>query len=369
MGSLHEPPKELDELLRNLWEAIGRYLPDDWREHAVSSRWPRYLRWLPRTTLRIISRSKQLEGCHRKRALARYLSADVGFDVSHSEVARWLQILETPRSQLVSAMEQGEDPESSAECILLAIPFMSLLPPSAEAIDQLVATFVLVVDAMDLTARRVLGDYGRRWPLLVRTIVPVDQVVSVKLLEKRPWLNAPSATMTLVVPFAEARSTHIEIRAGDHGIVLKRPRVTEEFGQRRSEYQIADAQRETADTISIYSASPLRPALATVSVRVGTRLSYRLLIFWLLGLILLAGAVAAVLPESTPDLVDTLALLTFPLTLAGAVVLSRETSPLAERLLRRWRYLLVLAIGALWILTLIRLVLAADLGWAEDLLD
>ena len=94
-----------------------------------------------------------------------------------------------------------------------------------------------------------------------------------------------------------------------------------------------------------------------------------MLIFWLLGLILLAGAVAAVLPESTPDLVDTLALLTFPLTLAGAVVLSRETSPLAERLLRRWRYLLVLAIGALWILTLIRLVLAADLGWAEDLLD
>ena len=89
-----------------------------------------------------------------------------------------------------------------------------------ELIDQLVGTFVLVVDAMDLTARRVLGDYGRRWPLLVRTIVPVDQVVSLKLLEKRPWLNAPSATMTLVVPFAEARSTHIEIRAGDEGIVL-----------------------------------------------------------------------------------------------------------------------------------------------------
>jgi hypothetical protein len=85
----------------------------------------------------------------------------------------------------------------------------------------------------------------------------------------------------------------------------------------------------------------------------------------LLVLIVLAGAVAVALPDGD-GLVDSLTLLTFPLTLAGAVVLARESSGLAERLLLRWRQGLIAAIAALWLVTLGKLLLNSDLAWAED---
>ena len=82
-------------------------------------------------------------------------------------------------------------------------------------------------------------------------------------------------------------------------------------------------------------------------------------------MVALAGGVAVVLPDG-PDLVDSLTLLTFPLTLAGAVVLTREASGLADRLLLRWRGCLALAIAALWVITLGKLMLNTDARWAED---
>lgn len=78
-----------------------------------------------------------------------------------------------------------------------------------------------------------------------------------------------------------------------------------------------------------------------------------------------AAAVALMLPEND-DLVDTLALLIFPLTLAGAVVLTREATSLAEGLLRRWRIGLVALMTALWMLALARVLLNADVSWAES---
>lgn len=78
----------------------------------------------------------------------------------------------------------------------------------------------------------------------------------------------------------------------------------------------------------------------------------------------------ALSPHEAPDkgdLVESLALLTFPLTLAGVVILSRDATPLAERLLRRWRLGLTGAIGVLWLLTLGRLLAHADVAWVEAL--
>ena len=78
-----------------------------------------------------------------------------------------------------------------------------------------------------------------------------------------------------------------------------------------------------------------------------------------------AGLVIVVLPEN-PDLVASLALLVFPLTLAGAVALGREPTSLAERLLRPWRSGLLLGIVVLWSLTLLRLLSKAGIEFAES---
>ena len=86
-------------------------------------------------------------------------------------------------------------------------------------------------------------------------------------------------------------------------------------------------------------------------------------------LITVAGATMLCLPGTFTHLVESLALLKFPLTLAGAVVLSREATSLAERLLRRSRTLLMASIAALWAVALSRLLLHADVRWAQSAWD
>jgi lysylphosphatidylglycerol synthetase-like protein (DUF2156 family) len=117
--------------------------------------------------------------------------------------------------------------------------------------------------------------------------------------------------------------------------------------------------------VSVYASDPDRPYLVRIQTKAQARLSHRLLTWWVLAMVGLASGVAVALPDG-PDLVDSLTLLTFPLTLAGAVVLAREATGLAERLLLRWRISLALAIGALWVITLGKLALNTDEKWAED---
>ena len=62
----------------------------------------------------------------------------------------------------------------------------------------------------------------------------------------------------------------------------------------------------------------------------------------LLAVIALAGVVTVVLPETT-DLVNSLVLLTLPLTLAGTVVLARDNAP-SGTTTSRWRTSLVIGL-------------------------
>ena len=337
-----------------LWIGVSAYTPSAWREHQARVDVPR-------------RDARRDSGTHRVRALVAYMTADLEFAIDETRVRRWLAELEPARLLLTEALAEGEDAESSSECMLLAIPFMPSRPDDLATIDELVCAFAKAVQVMPVPAREVLAEYGRRWEAIVDTKLPAGHPCSVKLLEQRPWVDAPSAVMTQEIAFSDATTTHVEIRAADLGVVIGDPEITSLAGDRAG-YGVGDAIRETGDAIAIYASDPDRPYLARISVRARVRLGQRLLIWWLLLLIGMAAGVALALPEAA-DLVDSLALLTFPLTLAGAVVLSRESSPLAERLLRRWRVALVVAIGALWIITLGRLLLNGDVSWAESLWD
>lgn len=334
-----------------LWVGVSAFTVSAWQEHLARTK--------PRVWRRLIPGFQKRWHID---ALVAYLNADLNLSIEASKVIEWQSRTEPARTALIEALDEGEDPESSSECILLAIPFMPFRPNGIADIDILVDEYIASVLAMDLRTRQVLAEFGRRWEAIIETVVPVDQACSVKLSEQRPWLRAPSPTMQQEIAFGDSTTTHVEIRAADHGVVLDRPSISELAGQRIG-IAVGDSQRETADAVAIYASEPERPYFARVSVRARLRWGHRMLIIWLLVLITAAGVVAVVLPENS-DLVDSLALLIFPLTLAGAVVLSREATSLAERLLRRWRIALVFVISGLWVVTLVRLLQNADVDWA-----
>lgn len=351
----HVDGRPLDEqpLGGALWEGMSAFTTSAWNEHLAKTKPHRWQMNLP-----------GIRDEWRTDALVRYLNSDLALGVERDDVGRWLASIEDARLKLIEALGEGPDPQSSAECILLAIPFMSYRPNHIQDIDLLVDDFCSSVDAMDQRARRLLAEYGRRWEAILDTVVPVGQVCSIKLFEQRPWVGAPSAVLEQVLPIGDATTTHVEIRAADHAVEIGRPFISDVLGERTG-VALADEIRETADAAAIYIPSAGERYMALIRTPVRVPLVHRLALMWTTVFIVAAAAVALALPEDE-NLVDTLALLIFPLTLAGAVVLTREATSLAERLLRRWRIGLVVLMTVLWMLALARVLLSADVSWAES---
>ncbi len=330
------PPLSSDYVL-DLWHAIGRYMPDDWRFHRAS------------VNRRMSGREARLQ-----RGLAHYLAADLGFGISSADIRYWRELLRPAEEQIAGSHDFTTNLESPAECILLAIPFMSYKPHDADSIKQLVIAYVAMVDSMTTHARGRLAHYSHRWPVLVTTRLPIEEPVTVHLSEKLPWEGAPGPTLKLTVPFNDAKTTHLEISAADPGIVITKPEALDRSDSAIT-YKISDAVREAVDTAAIYAADRFRPEYATFVVSAKAPVLQRVLVAWLLVLILLACVITWSMPTTSDNLPDTLSVVAFPLTLGGAVVLTRETTPLGERLLRRWRFTLMGGIALLWLLALWKL--------------
>lgn len=323
--------------LEQLWFGVSAYTLASWHEHQARS---------PRS-------SRHARPSQRAHDITQYLNADLPFEVELDQVIQWLDALDRPKALLVEALREGEDPDSSSECILLAIPFMPGQPSDAKTITRLLDDFVQAVESMDNNARQALAEYGRRWEVFLETEVPVGQACSIQFTETRVWKGSPSPILEQEIPLGDAVSAHIEIRAADHGVVIDKPNITDLTGAIVG-YEAGDAIRETADAIAIYASDPERPYFARVSVRVRARTWQRLLIWSLLLLVIGAQIIVWLIPNGV-DLVNSLTLLTFPLTLAGTFVLTRAPTPLTERLLRKLRLLLMAAIVTLWMSTLYRL--------------
>ena len=373
-------------LVHDLWEAVSSYTTFSWWEHLGRTQPPPWRRLWPRC-----------RRSWRRRALVDYLNDWLDFETKPCHVSDWLRKTEGAHRALVEALGEGKDPDSPAECILLAIPFIPVELRGVDDIDEQIDLFSSAVMAMSPRSRQVLAEYGRRWEVFLETVVPVGQACTLKLTEQRPWVVAPSpntrqavvlfgkqyrvpfpswfrasSTMKQEIPFGDAETTHVEIRAADHSVVIDRPRIRtiewpriSDLNGERVDFAISDSIRETPDAIAIYASRPDRPYLARIIVRARVRWVHRLLIMCLLFLTTAAGAVTVVLPENA-DLVTSLALLVFPLTLAGTVALGRETTSLAERLLRSRRIGLLLSILALWSLTLLRLLSKAGVDFVES---
>ena len=208
------------------------------------------------------------------RALVQYLNADLELGISLDDVARWLAALAPARQLLIAALGEGEEADSPAEMLLLAIPFMPFRPTSTAAIDQIIEDFVSCVHRMTEDERGVIAEYGRRWEVIVDAVVPIEQPVTVRLSDQRPWIDSPSPIMEQTIPFGDARTVHVEIRAIDRAVVLTSPALVDLVGARVD--LSADAIRK--HRMSLASTRPIQ--IAHTSSESGRRLAFGYRIAW-----------------------------------------------------------------------------------------
>ena len=373
-----------------LWEGISAYTTSTWREYyarehpniwqGLSESWR--LRLLRIFEFFAADRVKEVKRSWRISALVKYLNEEIdsniaGNQVTSNDVEVWLERMSAAKTKLEAALGEGPDNESASDCVLLAVPFVPVEFEYVEDIGLLVDEFCEAVEAMDLDIARLVAEYGRRWQVVVDTVVPVGRLCSIKMTDQRPWITAPSKLLKQQLVFGEAATTHVEIRTADPGVEIYKPRV-QDVGGEKSGPDLVHERRDTPDAITFYAAKPapsegdflgpLDPertrTIVNVAVRARASRGQQLLFLWLFLLIVAGGIAILLLPEGI-QLVGSLTLLIFPLTLAGVVVLTREATSLAERLLRWWRILLVLAVTLIWILTLVRLLGMPDVTDTE----
>jgi len=294
----------------------------------------------------------------RVEALVAYLNGDIGqAGITADDVSRWLELLEPARRRLVDALGEGENGDSCSECVLLAMPFMRKAPRDKGQIDELVAYYIGLVGNMGQTALQALAEYGRRWQAIIHTELPVGVPCTVKLSERRPWHGRSRRILEQEIAFGDARTTHIEVKAEDHGVEIDEPLLKDFSGK---DVGFLDEMRRTPDSVAIYASDRRRPHNALISLRLRVGTGYQILLLWIFyPLIALAMWVALDLPR-IPDFADALALLIFPLSLVGAFVVARATTSLAERLILPWRILMGAGIVTAWVVIVVRLILYAD---------
>lgn len=227
MTHVERQPLGEQPLREALRVGVSDYTAGAWREKSVNVEAPS----------RRLRRSNTGDA-QRAIALATYINADLELGIDARHVTRWLRQMEDARLALVDALGEGEDPLSSSECILLAMPYMPLQPSGIADIDILVTEFCAAVD----------------------TTVPVGRPCTIKISEQRPWLDSPSSCVQLQIAFGDAVSTHVEIRAADHGVVLEQLRVDDLEGK-PVDVNVAEDAREAADALAMYGmlASRIRP--------------------------------------------------------------------------------------------------------------
>lgn len=156
-------------------------------------------------------------------------------------------------------------------------------------------------------------------------------------------------------------------RVADHSVYIASKPVLRNLQGATIGIPVVDDLRFADDVASIYvSNNESRPYFVDMTVELSLRRSTRWMMRMLWILVAAAFAVSVVLPEDA-GLADGLALLVFPLTLAGTLVLTRATTGVAQRLHERNRVWLTAAIGSMWIVALGRLLAAdVDVGWLVD---
>jgi hypothetical protein len=308
--------------------------------------------------------------------LRRFLDDGVRhFDVSISQVRNWNRIIRQAEIDLESALDEPHDPYSAAGNLLRAIPYVAQLddpetvgsfntPNDVRLALEGIAT---LVSSCSQQSRSLIAEYGRRWEVLVDLTVRLGEPVQVQLATKRLW--SPDGDHDIVQRFSvgDAKSAHIEARIADHGVVFDERPVLTDMSGRLLGVPVVNSMRHTDDTASVY-ASDMKGQRYYVDLKMKLALRpsiERALAAVQLSLVL--AVVATFVIPTTAELADNLALLVLPLTLVGAIVLTRESTAVAQRLQEDRRRNMVWLVSVLWVVAGIRIMGAAfDSTWPWD---
>lgn len=176
----------------DLLRAVCAFSPDVWRAFLESPRSP-------------------------SEAMRDYLVGGIGVDSAIDHVDKWMEQCDRAGSLIADCLGEPRDAvTSSAEMVLLALPQL-INPPADEAtIENVVCGFLDGVrtmyaageygDELALDFLSVLGEYGRRWEVLLEAEVPLDAPVSFTLEEDRTF-TLEARTLTISCPSATLRAS------------------------------------------------------------------------------------------------------------------------------------------------------------------
>jgi hypothetical protein len=298
--------------------------------------------------------------------LRNYLSHQLPFRVTLTDVLSWRRDADAAGQVLVSALGEPPDPRSSSECVLLALPAMRPPPASPEKIAELVSSYRMAIEAArdegawDLL--QVLGEYGRRWELLAEVEVPLRRPADLVVAEDRPLGLEAGGWSRQHVTFRDANSTHVEISVLDPNVSIRDYRV-QDLGGRLLRFPPLEGAEQTEEVVSIYSSDSQRPYFADFCARLQPA-DYIRWTALATCVVTASAAVVAAFVDSDQSLIEKLTLLTLPTTITATLMLVREATTLATRLIRGLRILLAIALVGLWLVVLVRVSLEGlDAGW------
>ncbi|MGI8575843.1 MAG: hypothetical protein ACR2MA_11020, partial [Egibacteraceae bacterium] len=322
-------PSRLAGLGPPLLYAISSFLPGAWRQFTAE---------------------------HGSDAMLMYLRDGLRLPVQPDDVAGWLEQSARAGTLIRDALKEPESPDSSSECLTLALPLMDPMS-SVGTVDAVLEGYLHAVEAAsegeDHELLQVLGEYGRRWEVVVEAELPVGQPALLTMLEDRPIDELP-----YVHRFAlgDAASGHLEARTADHHVVVD-DYAAHDLRGKKVGVPIIESARRTDEVLSLYSSAPDRPSYIDVTIELSPS-SY---IRWL-GI----GSLALTVTSWVAVLVarsDLLALAVLPVSFAVTFVLTRAETPLTARLQRSVRRRLGLAVAVLWLLVLFRLGADTPFSW------
>lgn len=295
------------------------------------------------------------DGAHHPADLAAYLTSGLGFAIGEAEVARWLEVGAPAARVLVAALDEPDDPFSSSEHVLLALPRLDPLPTSVEEVELLVRNYSDAIAAVSSNVPALisaLAEYGRRWEVLIETTLPVGEASTLMIAERRP-LSIRRRKVALQFAAGDARSAHAAFYVEDPAVEIDTFEVADVHG-RAVGIPYLEGVRTTPEALALYSADPDRPYYLDVALRLRHSGEVRVVQHALE--LLVVGAVGVALQADGEGLIATLGLATVPTTFAVALALVRETSSLSSRL-RQWaRYRLLFEVGVLWVIAFVRAV-------------
>jgi hypothetical protein len=294
-----------------------------------------------------------------------FLEAGLGFDVPRPALRRW-RALELRVSEVIcDALGEPHDWLSSAEQPALALPFMEHPPADVAQVDEQLERFLTLVEALydadDAYLLALIGEYGRRWEMIIETALPLNEPATIRMAEDRPMDRERWGWSRHEISLGDAASYHAEVTVNDANLeFVGEPSVRTLHGDEIDRPYIEGA-RLVRGSVAIYSSHSERPYYGELRCRLrpsrDLRYATRGVVLILIPALLLGLFVD---PASAGgNVTGEMGVVAVATTLAVALLLIRESTPLASALLRTSRALVLGGMLAVWSVVLLRIA-----GWA-----